>query len=74
MSEWSVIKFYDVETGELLARTRDAISVPRQGEYVSIEKETWFVERVTWALDAGPNERSLVLRANVEMSPHKERS
>lgn len=73
MLKWSIIEFYDTESDQLLASTRDAISVPRQGEFISIKKKTWFVERVTWALDQGPARHSSVLRANVEMSLSKER-
>lgn len=66
------IEFYNGDASKALDILDDG-AVPRQGEFVNIRGETWFVERVTWAVDSNQPMKS-TLRANVELSPVKRSS
>lgn len=58
------VEFYR-RGGGLIASCTSA-AVPRQGEYVNIEKRQWRVAYVAWALDTDASNRP-ALRANVEL-------
>lgn len=59
------VEFYNGQTGPLIAALQ-ADAVPRSGELINIQKVTWQVQRVTWALDYA-NSRAQRLRANIEL-------
>ena len=60
------VEFYHKNRGMITALR--AAAIPRAGEFVSINGETWKVDRVTWAVDVGlPWGEDL--RANVELLP-----
>lgn len=65
MSQETLIEFYEGDAKYPFAHVRSS-GVPREGEYISIRKETWLVSRVTWALDQ-PEGSQATLRANVEL-------
>lgn len=61
----AAVEFYR-KGGGLLVAVDDESAVPRKDEYVSIERKTWKVAAVTWAVDqSGLNPAKL--RANVEL-------
>lgn len=62
----AAVEFYQYG-GALIAAVDDATAVPRAGELVSIEKRTWKVIAVTWAVDQPGGALRPRLRANVEM-------
>jgi hypothetical protein len=64
------VEFYR-KGGGLIVAVDGAMSVPRAGEYVNIERKTWQVEIVTWAVDQPGDGVKPRLRANVEMTEMK---
>jgi hypothetical protein len=62
------IEFYVNGADKHIAVLDDG-SVPRKGEYVTIRRQTYRVDRVTWAVDSEPDQFYGKLRANVELSP-----
>jgi hypothetical protein len=56
------------ETRSLVAALSDVGAIPREGELISIRKETWRVVRVTWCVDHADEIGETALRANVEVS------
>jgi hypothetical protein len=60
------VEFYR-KGGGLIVAVDGAAAVPRKGEYVSIERRTWRVADVTWAVDQPGGGLKPRLRANVEM-------
>lgn len=67
MQQPFAIEFYR-KGGGLIVAVDGAFAVPRAGEYVNIERKTWKVEVVTWAVDQPGGGIKPRLRANVEMS------
>lgn len=61
----TAVEFYR-QGGGLIVAVDDTHAVPRTGEYVNIERKTWKVAVVTWAVDQPTGLRPR-LRANVEM-------
>lgn len=55
------VEFY--HRGGKLLTTIFSNTVPREGEYVNIEKKQYRIAYVSWAIDINPNE----FRANVEL-------
>ena len=64
------IEFYR-QGGGLIVAVDDDSSAPRKGEFVNIEKITWRVELVTWAVDQPGGTLRPRLRASVEMTEAK---
>lgn len=62
------VEFYR-KGGGLIVAVDGASAVPRAGEYVNIERKTWLVDVVTWAVDQPGGGIKPSLRANVEMVP-----
>ena len=50
MTNFSRIDFHIWEGGPLIASTRDAICIPRNGEFIEIDEEMWEVMVTTWSL------------------------
>lgn len=46
----AAVEFYR-KGGGLIVAVNDETSVPRKGEFVNIERKTWKVDHVTWAVD-----------------------
>lgn len=68
----ALIELYEGNNQHPFAHVRDS-AVPRENEYINIQKQTWQVERVTWALDhsdKAPPEKEL--RACVVLKPMQE--
>jgi hypothetical protein len=61
------IEFYIGSADKHIAVLDDG-AVPREGELVSIRKQTYKVERVTWAVDHADDIVESKLRANIELS------
>lgn len=62
----TVVEFYLKGSDDtMLILTTEA--VPRAGEFISISKRTYKVERVTWAVDCFHDIFKHRLRANVEL-------
>lgn len=60
------IEFYR-KGGGLIVAVDDG-AVPRSGELVNIERRTWTVDHVTWAVDQPGGGIRPRMRANVEMT------
>jgi hypothetical protein len=60
------IEFYIGHSPKFLAVLDDG-AVPRKGEFVNIQKTTYTVDRVTWAVD--DTDLRARLRACVELTP-----
>lgn len=58
------IEFYDGKT--LIATVHSSI-VPHLGALISVRKETWRVEKITYALDYPHDESMRTMRANVDL-------
>lgn len=67
MQQPFAVEFYR-HGGGLIVAVDGASSVPRAGEMVNIERKTWKVEIVTWAVDQPGGGIKPRLRANVEMT------
>lgn len=66
-----VIEFYNEESGGMLTSIKSSI-VPRPGDLISVNKETWEVAAVTFAVDYSDmpfSERKM--RANIDLRPVK---
>lgn len=63
------VNFYN-DTGGLLASHNSNV-VPRVGEYISIRKQIWLIESVSWALDDADDPVMTRLRASVDMTKIK---
>lgn len=61
------IEFYVDGADKHIAVLNDG-AVPRVGDAVNILKRTYYVQRVTWAVDDGYRYGEKILRANVELS------
>ena len=61
----AAVEFYR-QDGGLIVAVDDESAVPRAGEYVSIERKTWKVAAVTWAVDQYALNPAR-LRANIEL-------
>jgi hypothetical protein len=61
------IEFYDEKTGKLVASVKSSM-VPTVGKRISIRKQTWEVERVTFALDHADDPALKNMRCNVDLS------
>jgi len=62
------VEFYRKDGG-LIVSVGGSTAVPRKGEFVNIERKTWKVVLVTWAVDQPGGTLRPRLRANVEMEP-----
>lgn len=60
------IEFYR-KGGGLIVAVDECDAAPRKGEFVNIQKKTWKVSLVTWAVDQPGLPTRPRLRANVEM-------
>lgn len=67
------VEFYR-KGGGLIISVDNQPAVPRAGEYVNIERKTWLVDVVTWAVDQPGDGIKPRLRANVEMTETKIKS
>jgi hypothetical protein len=62
------VEFWIYGTDKCVATVLGVGAVPREGELISIRKDTWEVSAVTWAVDhAGKTDSEL--RANVILKP-----
>lgn len=62
------VEFYR-KGGGLIVAVDGTSAVPRKGEFVNIERKTWKVAAVTWAVDQPAGTLKPRVRANVEMEP-----
>lgn len=63
------IDFYNAhgEPGRNLVAAVKSSIVPPVGAYISIRGETWWVVRITYALDHADDMATSMMRANVEL-------
>ena len=60
----NVIEFYD---GKKLVASSESSMVPPVGSKISIRKETWVVQQITYALDHADKWDGRCMRANVDL-------